>query len=145
MLQEPELTSPLSTTNSVNSLGPASGPAPKPAPEPAGGLASARRLEIVHPELQRVPRWLQLIELFLRVLLRILIGLALFYAPWSGDIPVHARHAHGLWNHNPLFETFPTLAAYAANGAVRGVVSGLGLLNLWFAFADVRRYGAGKR
>lgn len=88
-----------------------------PAPAPA------------HPP-QRVPRWLVRAELFLRVLLRIYIGLAVCYAPWS---PM-------FWDQNPLFARFPTLSVYAASGAVRGIVSGLGLLNLWIAFKDAIRY-----
>src|ERR1700722_18745011 len=68
-----------------------------------------------------VPRWLERVELFLRVVLRLYIGLAVCYAPWS----------HTFWDQNPLFLHFPALADFAANGAVRGLVSGLGLLNLW--------------
>jgi hypothetical protein len=74
----------------------------------------------------RIPRWLERVELFLRVLLRMYLGLALCFAPWS----------KGFWDQNPLFIHFPTLAIYAANGAVRGLVSGLGLLNLWVAFSE---------
>jgi len=64
--------------------------------------------------------------MFLRVLLRMYIGLAICYVPWS----------RMLWDQNPLFVQFPTLGIYAASGIVRGLVSGLGLLNLWFAFQD---------
>ena len=78
---------------------------------------------------QRSPRWLERAELFLRVGLRMYIGLAVCYAPWS----------HMFWDQNPIFLQFPTLAIFAANGAVRGVVSGLGLLNLWIAFQDALR------
>jgi hypothetical protein len=60
-------------------------------------------------------------------MLRLYIGLAVCYAPWS---PV-------FWDQNPLFLQYPTLAAFAANGAVRGIVSGLGLLNLWVALQDI--------
>jgi hypothetical protein len=80
-----------------------------------------------HP--QRIPRWLERSELFLRVLLRMYIGLAVCYAPWS----------RLFWDQNPLFVQFPTLSIYAANGAVRGIISGLGLLNLWIAFHDAFR------
>ena len=76
---------------------------------------------------QRIPRWLERVELFLRVMLRMYIGLAVCYAPWW----------HLVWDQNPIFVQFPTLSIYAANGAVRGVVSGLGLLNLWIAYNDV--------
>jgi hypothetical protein len=90
-----------------------------PSPEPQ---ASARAP-------QRIPRWLERAELFLRVVLRMYIGLAVCYAPWS----------HMFWDQNPIFLQFPTVAIFAANGAVRGIVSGLGLLNLWIAFQDALR------
>jgi hypothetical protein len=78
---------------------------------------------------QRIPGWLVRFELFLRVMLRMYIGLAVCYAPWSPTF----------WDRNPLFVQFPTLSIYAANGAVRGLVSGLGLLNLWIAFYEAVR------
>lgn len=78
----------------------------------------------------RIPRWLERLELVLRVMLRMYIGLAICYAPWS---PM-------FWDQNPLFQQFPTLNAIAAHGAVRGIVSGLGLLNLWIAFQDAIHY-----
>jgi hypothetical protein len=79
---------------------------------------------------QRIPRWLERSELFLRVVLRMYIGVAVCYAPWS----------RLFWDQNPLFVQYPTLSIYAANGAVRGIVSGLGLLNLWIAFHDAFRH-----
>jgi len=82
---------------------------------------------------QRIPKWLERIELLLRVMLRMYIGLAVCYAPWS---PM-------FWDQNPLFLQFPTLAHFAANGAVRGLISGLGLLNLWYALQDVLRHREG--
>jgi len=97
--------------------------APTPAPVGPGSAESD-----VAP--QRIPRWLVRTELYLRVLLRMYIGLAICYAPWS----------HLFWDQNPLFVQFPTLAIYAANGAVRGVISGLGLLNIWIAVQDAIRH-----
>ena len=82
-----------------------------------------------HPQ-QRIPHWLMRTELYLRVLLRMYIGLAICYAPWS----------QLFWDQNPLFVRFPTLAIYAANGAVRGIISGLGLLNIWIALQDAIRH-----
>lgn len=79
---------------------------------------------------QRIPHWLERAELFSRVLLRMYIGLAICYAPWS----------RMFWDQNPLFLQFPTLSIWAAHGAVRGIVSGLGLLNLWIAFHDAIRH-----
>jgi hypothetical protein len=120
MAQEPELMSP--------SL-PAS-----PAPQPGQAAGALPALELApDPATQRIPRWLERAELFLRVLLRMYIGLAVCYAPWS---PI-------FWDQNPLFVQFPTLSIYAASGAVRGIVSGLGLLNLWIAFQDAIRHWDG--
>ena len=93
-----------------------------------------------HPQ-PRIPRWLESAELFLRVLLRMYIGLAICYAPWSGQVLTFLPWSRVLWEENPLFLQFPALAVYASNGAVRGVVSGLGLLNLWIAFHDAIRHG----
>jgi hypothetical protein len=81
------------------------------------------------PTRRRLPRWLERAELFLRVLLRMYIGVAVCYLPWS----------RSFWDQNPLFARFPLLGAFAAHGAVRGLVSGLGLLNLWIAFHDALR------
>lgn len=129
MHQQPELTSP--------SL-PAS-PAQQPGPGLVSASASGTGKELAHPaaplEPQRIPRWLERAELFLRVLLRMYIGLAVCYAPWS----------RMFWDQNPVFLQFPTLSIYAANGAVRGLVSGLGLLNLWIAFHDAIWHGTDKQ
>ena len=111
MSQQPELSSPVLPES------PAAPPAPAAEPHPA----------------HRIPRWLQRAELFVRVLLRMYIGLAICYAPWSPTF----------WDQNPLFAHFPTLGIYAANGAVRGIISGLGLLNLWIAFRVAVRHGEG--
>src|SRR4029077_13778115 len=106
-------------------------PAPVPGtpmssvPESGGGQEPAAG----HPP-QRIPHWLVRTELYLRVLLRMYIGLAICYAPWS----------QLFWDQNPLFVQFPTLSIYAANGAVRGIISGLGLLNIWIALQDAIRH-----
>jgi hypothetical protein len=82
-----------------------------------------------HPP-QRIPRWLVRVELFLRVMLRMYIGLAVCFAPWSNTI----------WDQNPIFLQFPSLSTFLGNGAVRGLVTGLGLLNLWIALQDAIRH-----
>ncbi len=105
-------------------------PNPASAPEPAHRSAPVARRPEQARAAERLPRWLERGELFLRVLLRMYIGLAVVYLPWSRTF----------WDHNPLFTHFPLLGGYAANGAVRGLVSGLGLLNLWIAFQDALRH-----
>jgi hypothetical protein len=116
MQQQPE------SSSSTLTVSPA--PISVPASDPASGSSSAP-----HPP-HRIPRWLERIELFLRVMLRLYIGLAICYAPWS----------HTFWDQNPIFQQFPALGSFAANGAVRGIISGVGLLNLWIAFQDAIRH-----
>ena len=119
MPQQPE------STSSTLALSPATLPDPDGNPETG-------QTPIEHVP-QRIPKWLERIELLLRVMLRMYIGLAVCYAPWS---PM-------FWDQNPLFLQFPMLAHFAAHGAVRGIVSGLGLLNLWYALQDVLRHREG--
>jgi len=135
MSQQPELKSPSFAVNQGSTPGSEPGPVPV-----SGSLFSSEAegrpaAETPRHIPQRIPRWLERAELFLRVLLRMYIGLAICYAPWS----------RVFWDQNPLFAQSPTLSAIAANGAVRGIVSGLGLLNLWIAFQDAVRQGTDKQ
>jgi hypothetical protein len=121
MSQQPELTSPTLPASPASLPGSVATSAQAP---PGRGAV------VVEHAPQRIPRWLVRTELYLRVLLRMYIGLAICYAPWS----------HLFWDQNPLFVEFPTVAIYAANGAVRGMISGLGLLNIWIAVQDAIRH-----
>jgi hypothetical protein len=92
-------------------------------------MPEERDLRPAAPQLQKrrvIPVWLEREEIFVRILLRVCVGPVVAIAPWS---PV-------LWDKNPLLHYFPAVAIVAANGAVRGFVSGLGLLNLWFALQE---------
>jgi len=124
MSQQPESTSPSLAVSTASVPGPPPLFAQTVTPASPTGPVAVRA---AHRPPQRIPRWLERGEMFLRVLLRMYIGLAVCYAPWS----------RMFWDQNPIFVQFPTLSIYAANGAVRGVVSGLGLLNLWIAFRSV--------
>jgi hypothetical protein len=118
-MQQPESTSSTLTTSPAQLSGTPSDPA----------TASESDSLVAEQPPHRVPRWLERVELFLRVLLRMYIGLAICYAPWS----------HNFWDQNPIFLQSTALADFARLGAVRGIVSGLGLLNLWIAFQDAIR------
>ena len=112
MSQQPELISPPLSASPASEPRPRSGPTAQPS-EPHG----------------RIPRWLIRAELLLRVMVRIYVGLALCYFTWS----------EVFWNQNPLFLQFPLLSPLAASGALRGILSGLGLLNIWIAMKDAIR------
>jgi hypothetical protein len=115
MSQQPESTSSTLAVSPASLPGPEIEPVVAAAPEPVPAVP------------QRIPRWLERFELLLRVMLRMYIGLAVCFAPWW---PL-------FWDQNPLFLQYPTLSSFATNGVVRGIVSGLGLLNLWIALEDV--------
>lgn len=73
----------------------------------------------------RVPAWLQYLELSVRVVVRLYLGLIVAVLPWTH-----------FWNSNHLLLAVPHLSFLALNGFTRGVISGLGLLNLWIAASD---------
>ena len=112
---------------------------PIPSPPQTGAVIPQGPVAIAYPAPpsrhtpQRIPRWLERSELFLRVLLRMWFGLFAFGAPW----------VQFLWDQNPLFQRYPTVGVWASHGAVRGIISGLGLLNLWIAFREAERHRDG--
>jgi hypothetical protein len=98
-------------------------PSPTPSPVPAPLSPNPEEGP------QRLPYWLQQSEKFLRVVVRMYLGLLVCCAPWYAPA----------WDANPLFSSSPGLTAFISYGAVKGVVSGLGLLNLWIALHDALR------
>ncbi len=78
---------------------------------------------------QRIPNWLQQVERLLRVIVRMYLGILVCCAPWYPPA----------WDANPLFAHSLWLHNFIVLGAVRGVVTGLGLLNLWIALRDAIR------
>jgi hypothetical protein len=82
------------------------------------------------PETPRTaPVWLRRLELFLRVAVRLYLGLLVMVLPWTV-----------YWEENHFLSLSPRLAAFATFGGVRGIVSGLGLLNLWIAVSEAIHY-----
>lgn len=81
------------------------------------------------PGHRRVPSWLRRVEFFLHVILRIYIGVIVLVLPWTP-----------LWASNRLLNYFPRIATLLMYGAVRGVISGLGVLNLWIAVDEAVHY-----
>ncbi len=72
------------------------------------------------------PPWLQRLSLAVLVTFCIYIGLLLLCLPWTH-----------FWDQNPLLMTYPPLAHWLLLGSTRGVVSGLGLLDLWIGCSEV--------
>ena len=80
------------------------------------------------PEQQprQIPRWLLVMETILFVILRLYVGALVVLLPWRS-----------IWTTNAWVNNWPEMANFIAQGWVRGIVSGLGLLNIWIAFSAI--------
>src|ERR1700748_3776136 len=78
----------------------------------------------------RLPLWLRRVEVCLYVIIRIYIGIIVLVLPWYAP----------LWADNELLNHYPRVATFLMYGAVRGMVSGLGLLNLWIAIVEAAHF-----
>ncbi len=76
------------------------------------------------------PVWLQRLSLFILVLFCVYLGVLVTVLPWWSR----------LWDHNLWINAHPALAAFLQNGAVRGVISGLGLLDIWIGISEAVHY-----
>jgi hypothetical protein len=73
--------------------------------------------------------WLRRLELIARVMVQLYIGLILVFLPWTR-----------IWEFNRFFLYYAHVASVMESGAVRGLVSGLGILNLWIAISEAIHY-----
>jgi hypothetical protein len=80
------------------------------------------------------PPWLQRLDFFVRVIVRLYLGLIILVLPWPWL---------RLWDENRLLVVLPYLAPVFLNGITRGLVSGLGLLNIWIAIHDAIHHREG--
>jgi hypothetical protein len=73
--------------------------------------------------------WARRFGVLLFVFLCATVGVMLMIVPWRPE-----------WSENPLLLSYPWLHDVAASGFVRGLVTGLGLLNVWIGFWEALRY-----
>lgn len=104
-------------------------PSPPNVVSPAPSTPASPAVTADSPEQHRATHWLRRADLFLRVIVRLYIGLILVFLPWT--------HA---WTYNRFFLYYAPVAKVMENGALRGLVSGLGLLNLWIAISEAIHY-----
>jgi hypothetical protein len=76
------------------------------------------------------PIWLQRLSLFVLVLFCVYLGVLVMILPWWTRV----------WDHNLFIQSRPALAAVLRNGAVRGLISGLGLLDIWIGVSEAIHY-----
>ena len=94
-------------------------------------VASAPQLDPAAPEDADVaPVWLQRLSLFVLVLFCVYLGVLVAILPWWSR----------MWDQNLWIQSRPMLAAVLDNGAVRGLISGFGLLDIWIGVSEAIHY-----
>lgn len=78
---------------------------------------------------RRPYRWLHRLWLVVFVLFCLEVGIILTVLPWTK-----------LWTDNPLLLSFPAAKEFLNYNFVRGLVSGLGLVDIWMGVAEAVTY-----
>jgi len=104
-------TAPVSTTDFPVTCGPASGAAPSRPPVAGGQL------------------WLMRIWVVVRVAFFVELGMVLVVLPWTRA-----------WTENSLLLAYPSVRFFLQNNFVRGLISGLGFLDVGFGVWEAIRY-----
>jgi hypothetical protein len=78
--------------------------------------------------------WLHRVTVLLFVFVCAVVGVLLVILPWRPE-----------WTDNRLLLTYPSLRILVANGFVRGICSGLGMLDIWIGFWEAIHYHEGER
>jgi hypothetical protein len=102
-----------------------------PNPEPGAAHAPTPGTAPSNESTRRsTPVWLQRLSLFVLVLFCVYLGVLVMVLPWWTRI----------WDQNMFIQARPRLAAVLYNGAVRGMISGLGLLDIWIGISEAVHY-----
>jgi hypothetical protein len=77
----------------------------------------------------RARLWLRRVGVLVFVFFCATLGVMLMILPWRPE-----------WSDNPLLLAYPAIREVVSSGFARGLVSGLGLLNVWIGFWEAIRY-----
>jgi hypothetical protein len=108
-------------------------------PSAEGGNASAAAVQVPprSPGVRRckgVELWLHRLTVLTFGFVCVVVGVLLVILPWRPE-----------WTDNRLLMASPGLRAVVANGFVRGICSGLGMLDIWIGFSEAIHYHEEKR
>lgn len=78
----------------------------------------------------QVPVWLQRLSLFILVLFCIYLGGLMTVLPWWPS----------MWDRNPLILAYPQLSLLMHSGITKGIISGIGLLDIWIGISELIQY-----
>ncbi len=103
-------------------------------PQDGSGLETRGPVLLMPPPLppKKPHLWLQRIWLVVFVLFCLEVGIILAALPWTG-----------IWTNNSLLLGYPQVREFLMQNFVRGLVSGLGLVDIWMGVAEAVRYREG--
>lgn len=81
------------------------------------------------PKVSRGQIWLDRLKIAITVIFFIELGMVLVVIPWTF-----------LWTDNKLLVVHPGLRVWVTHGFTRGVVTGLGLINVWIGIWEAVHY-----
>jgi len=84
------------------------------------------------PARQQPSLWMHRIWLAVFVLFSLEVGIILTLLPWTR-----------IWTENSLLLGYPQLREFLTHNFVRGLISGLGLVDIWMGVAEAVRYREG--
>jgi hypothetical protein len=96
---------------------------------PAETAVPLGRVTVSRPSASVARLWLRRIGVLLFVFLCATLGVTLMILPWRPE-----------WSDNPLLFSYPAFRAVVGSGFVRGVATGLGVLNAWIGFWEAIQY-----
>ncbi len=105
-------------------------PSAAPPPFPTPQLNSSRQELIRHEGVTGAPVWLQRMSLFVLVLFCVYLGVLVMVLPWWPR----------MWDQNMFLEARPELSRILHLGPVRGIISGLGALDIWIGISEAIHY-----
>jgi hypothetical protein len=70
---------------------------------------------------------------------RLMLGLEVAICLWTGILVLVLPWTH-LWTDNPLLAPWPALKSILDLNFVRGMISGLGLMDIWMGVSDAVHY-----
>jgi hypothetical protein len=73
--------------------------------------------------------WLHRLTVLMLVFVCAVVGVLLVILPWRPE-----------WTDNHLLLAYPGLRSFVSNGFVRGICSGLGILDIWIGFWEAVHY-----
>jgi hypothetical protein len=75
------------------------------------------------------PVWARRLLLVVEVAIAVWAGMLLMVLPWTR-----------LWTENPLLSAFPSIRFILGQSFVRGMISGIGLVDVWIGISDAVHY-----